>query len=62
MASLKLKEIDQARSFEEISGNVATFIGTLAVSDTVQTCQVLKVSERPSAYWGALVIWTDDSA
>lgn len=62
MASLKLKEIDKARSYDEIQTNVATFVGTLAASDTIQTCQVLKVSERPAEYWGALVIWTDDSA
>lgn len=61
MATLKLENIQQQRSFADIITKMTLFVDGLAALDTIESAQIIKVSEEPSAYWGCIIIWSDDA-
>lgn len=58
--AIVVKVITKTRSFDEQTTAIAVFLATIGATDTVETCQTLKIAETPAEYWASIIIWTDN--
>lgn len=58
--AIVVKVIAKTRSFDDQTALIATFLATVGATDTVETCQTIKVAESPEEYWATVIIWTDN--